>query len=282
MARTKRAAAATQTTSPASLPTSDRASLVVDQNLYLDRLEAERDNISAALRWLCSAGRIDQGLLISGGLWRFWHLRAHLLEGSQLLDDLLSAPLGQTDTAARGGLAAAGSLAYWQLDYGAAEQRYAQALDCFLQAGDAAGIAEAHCNLGFATQIAGDSQKARGLFEAAASEYDNLGDEHGRLYALTGIALVDYMTGNTARARQQAQASLQRFRALGDRFAASSCLSLLGSILRHKEASVKPALSCARPWPRTTGPATCPESSGCCTSCLASHSPATRPSGRCG
>ncbi len=40
------------------------------------------------------------------------------------------------------------------------------------------------------------------------------------------------MTGNTERARQQAQASLQRFRALGDRFAADNCLSLLGSIQR--------------------------------------------------
>src|SRR6202011_699161 len=129
-------------------------------------------------------------------------------------------------------LAAAGSLAYWQLDYAAAQQRYAQALSCFQQAGDAAGIAEAHYNLGFTTQFAGDSHKARSLFEAAASEYDNLGDELGRLNARTGIALVDHMPGNTERARQQAQASLQRFRALGDQFAASNCLSLLGSILR--------------------------------------------------
>ena len=180
-----------------------------------------------------SAGRIDQGLRISGSLWRFWHLRAHLQEGSQLLDDLLSAPLGQTDPAARAsGLAAVGSLAYWQLDYRTAQQGYAQALSCFQQAGDAAGIAEAHYNLGFTTQFAGDSHKARGLFEAAAREYDNLGDELGRLNALTGIALVDHMTGNTERARQQVQASLQRFRALGDHFAASNCLSLLGSILR--------------------------------------------------
>jgi predicted ATPase/DNA-binding SARP family transcriptional activator/DNA-binding CsgD family transcriptional regulator len=204
-----------------------------DQSLHLDRLEAERDNISAALRWLHSAGRIDEGLRISGALWRFWHLRTHLQEGSQLLEDLLSAPSEQTGPAARAaGLAAAGSLAYWQLDYGAAQQRYAQALSCFQQAGDAAGIAEAHYNLGFTTQFAGDSHKARGLFEAAAREYDNLGDELGHLNALTGTALVDHVTGNTERALQQAQASLQRFRALGDRFAADNCLSLLGSILR--------------------------------------------------
>jgi predicted ATPase/DNA-binding SARP family transcriptional activator len=204
-----------------------------DQNLQLDRLEAERDNISAALRWLRSAGRIDQGLRICGSLWRFWHMRAHLQEASQLLGDLLLAASQLTDPADRAsGLAAAGSLAYWQLDYGNAQRYYMQALSCYQQAGDAAGIAEAHYNLGFTTQFAGDNQEARALLEEAATEYDNLGDELGHLNALTGIALLDLRTGNTDRARQQAQVSLERFRALGDQFAASNCLSLLGSILR--------------------------------------------------
>jgi predicted ATPase/DNA-binding SARP family transcriptional activator len=204
-----------------------------DQNLQLDRLEGERDNISAALRWLRSAGRVDQGLQICGSLWRFWHLRAHLQEASQLLGDLLSAASEQTDPAAHAsGLAAAGSLAYWQLDYRTAQRYYLQALSRYQQAGDAAGIAEAHYNLGFTTQFEGDNPQARALLEEAASEYDNLSDELGHLNALTGIALLDHRMGNTDRARQQAQVSLERFRALGDQFAASNCLSLLGSILR--------------------------------------------------
>ena len=59
---------------------------------YLDKLEADRDNINSALRWLVATGQIERGLRTAALVWRFWHLRAHLEEGRALLEALLAGP----------------------------------------------------------------------------------------------------------------------------------------------------------------------------------------------
>jgi predicted ATPase len=59
---------------------------------FLDMLEAERDNIGSALRWLVATGQFERGLRTAALIWRFWHLRAHLEEGRALLEALLGGP----------------------------------------------------------------------------------------------------------------------------------------------------------------------------------------------
>jgi predicted ATPase len=206
--------------------------LTGDQQIpYLDKLEADRDNIGSALRWLVARGQIERGLQTAVLAWRFWHLRAHLEEGRALLEALLTDSTAAVDAAVRAdGLTALGSIAYWQLNYTYAQQRYEEALAAYTKARVKTGIALSHYNLGFTAVIAGDNASARSYFEQALAGYDDLADQLGRGNALGGLALVDRAAGDYERGRQRAADGLSLQRLSGDDFGATNSLSLLGSI----------------------------------------------------
>jgi len=78
---------------------------------------------------------MEGGLQMAVLAWRFWHLRAHLEEGRALLEALLTDSTAAVDAAVRAdGLTALGSIAYWQLNYTYAQQRYEEALAAFHKA----------------------------------------------------------------------------------------------------------------------------------------------------
>jgi predicted ATPase/class 3 adenylate cyclase len=218
---------------------------------YLDKLEADRDNISSALRWLAARGQIERGLRTAALMWRFWHLRAHLDEGRALLEAVVTGSAAAVDAAVRAdGITALASIAYWQLDYPYAQQRYEEALAAYTQAGAKTGIALSHYNLGFTAVIAGDNASARWYFEQALAEYDDLADQLGRGNALSGMALLDQATGDYELGRQRAADGLALQRLSGDEFGATNSLSLLGSItsqmdrVSDAEALLREALMC--------------------------------------
>jgi predicted ATPase/class 3 adenylate cyclase len=206
--------------------------LTGDQQIpYLDKLEADRDNVSSALRWLAARGQIERGLRTAALMWRFWHLRAHLEEGRVLLEALLTDSAAAMDASIRAdGLTALGSIAYWELNCPYAQQCYEEALAGYTQAQVKTGIALSHYNLGFTAVIAGDNTSARWYFEQALAEHEDLADQLGRGNALSGLALVDQATGDYERARQRAEDGLGLLRLSGDDFGATNSLSLLGSI----------------------------------------------------
>jgi predicted ATPase len=74
------------------------------QLAWLDRLDAEYDNIRTALNWAQASGAIMEGLHLVTDLELFWTWRAHLKEPILTLENLLARPLpaDQTQAFARG------------------------------------------------------------------------------------------------------------------------------------------------------------------------------------
>src|SRR4030095_3148417 len=75
--------------------------LGAEQPEWLRRLEAEHDNLRAALEWsLVSTGQ-DRGPRICGALQRFWITHCHLSEGREWCTRVLGTAAGQKPTRQR-------------------------------------------------------------------------------------------------------------------------------------------------------------------------------------
>ena len=62
-----------------------------DEIASLERLEAEHDNLRAALRWALTNQASEAALRASAGLFRFWDHRGHFQEGCAWLEEALAA-----------------------------------------------------------------------------------------------------------------------------------------------------------------------------------------------
>jgi len=95
---------------------------------WLARLEADHDNLRAALGWSLGGGDRELGLRLAGSLWFFWHTRGHWSDGRRWLEGALgeatAAPSAAWATAHLG----LGVLALWQNDLGRAEARLRESL----------------------------------------------------------------------------------------------------------------------------------------------------------
>ena len=90
--------------------------LARSSSIWFDRLEAEHDNVRAALGEALERGRADVALRLGGAIWLFWWTRGYWSEGRRWLEAALAAGTA-SDPQLRGDpLSGAGMLALWQGD----------------------------------------------------------------------------------------------------------------------------------------------------------------------
>ena len=88
------------------------------RDAWLERLGRDHDNIRAAIGWATAVGDIGTALRLSTTLMTFWHLRNQMTEGRAVIDALLESDLNDVEPAVvAGGLAAAGELAVYSMDF---------------------------------------------------------------------------------------------------------------------------------------------------------------------
>ncbi|CAN5913526.1 BTAD domain-containing putative transcriptional regulator [soil metagenome] len=111
-----------------------------DQAWWQARLEAEHDNIRAALRRAFESGEPESGLRLSAALWMFWYTHGYLGEGRRWLEKGLAEAVSGPPQARASALMGSGWLAVFQKKYASAEKSLQQSLALYRELDDKEGI----------------------------------------------------------------------------------------------------------------------------------------------
>jgi predicted ATPase/DNA-binding SARP family transcriptional activator len=200
-----------------------------DQLLWLNRLEAEHDNLRGALRWAIDRGDGCGAARLGAALWRFWWMRSHPGEGVGWLEQALA--LGGAPPALRARLLhGAGVLTHEQGNYARARAWYEESLTLRQTLGDRRGVAASLNSLGVAAMDQRDYRRAQQLYEESLAIKRELGDERGIAGSLNNLGMVMSAQGDYEQAQRLYEESLAAHRRLGERFAVATVLGNLGAV----------------------------------------------------
>jgi predicted ATPase/transcriptional regulator with XRE-family HTH domain len=200
-----------------------------DQRVWVARLEAEHDNLRAALTWGTKQGRLVEAIDLAGRLWRFWEIGGHFSEGRAWLGTLIlqaGAPAALRARALNG----AGNLADNQGDFTQARMLKEESLALYRELGDQRGIASVLGDLGIVAAEQGDHVHAQRLFEESLLLYRELGDKHGIARTLGNLGVVAQAQGDTAWAGTLHAENLALARELGYKGSIIRALGNLGEV----------------------------------------------------
>jgi non-specific serine/threonine protein kinase len=200
---------------------------------WLDRLDAEHDNLRAALAWsINEPGGAQTALELVDGLWRFWEIRGYLVEGRQWLDRVLALTSDLSPLRADA-LTGAGILAAAQGDHASAMRYHEQSLRIHEEMGNPLSIQYALHNLANAAVHHGDYAKARALYEKAVDMAIDT-DPQGLPIGLVSLADVADRQGEYDAAKGYYERALAAVGPDGDIWATAFALGSYGqSAARH-------------------------------------------------
>jgi predicted ATPase/class 3 adenylate cyclase len=201
-----------------------------EQKGWLDRLEAEHDNLRAALEWAAAAdGARANGLRLAGNLFWFWYVRGYLGEGRAWISGFLAAAPDADASVRAKALQNGGSLAWQQGDYTAARALHEEALALWRALGNRMSEAVALNNLGLVARDSGDLRSAESLWEQSVAIHREIGNPKGVADSLSNLGIVAKDRGDYALARDRYRGSLAIRREIGDQRGIAMALNNLGA-----------------------------------------------------
>ncbi|MEZ4867603.1 MAG: tetratricopeptide repeat protein [Caldilineaceae bacterium] len=206
-----------------------------NQILWLNRLDAELDNLRAALDYALMSGEIELGARLSAALRRFWGMRGYVGEGRQWLEALLApsqerSPLTLSPLTRAKALSAAGTLAEAQSDYEQAVTLQQEALALRRAHGDKTGVAVSLNNLGFLAENQGDYRTARSMYEETLALSRAIDYKLYRVISLINLGRLLHALGEYTSARDYAAEGLALNRVMGNQWGIALSLDNLGNL----------------------------------------------------
>jgi predicted ATPase/DNA-binding XRE family transcriptional regulator len=176
---------------------------------WLERLDAEHDNLRQALGTFLDAGETEPALRLGVALRRFWISRGHLTEGRARVRALLAMPAPPGAAPVRAELLYdAASIARSVDDYAEARTLYEQAAAAYRRLGDGPDEAMSLADLGLVAREQGDWETARVYLERSLDLHRALGERGGMAHAVTRLGEVAHAVGDFPRARRHYEEAL--------------------------------------------------------------------------
>jgi len=202
--------------------------------IWLDWLEAEHDNIRAALTWAQNSTEADdlKTLFVFFLSW-FWYRRGYLREGRVWTERFIATKWASPGTPGRAGaLLSSAMLALWQ---GNAKTAIVEAEEClalFQRQEDERYLPAALLNLGVININMGHDAAAHPLLEEASSLFQDSGQRLFNAISLVHLGNVALGLGNPTEARQWLEKAYPVTMEVGDPWAISFALNNLGEVAR--------------------------------------------------
>jgi predicted ATPase/class 3 adenylate cyclase/Tfp pilus assembly protein PilF len=203
-----------------------------DQLEWLERLEAEHDNMRAALSWALERKEAELVLRLGSTLSWLWSVRGYHSEGRRWLEEALAMD-GRVSPEVRAmALAGAGVLASEQGDLDRAQQACEEGLE--LLEHEAREASEAKLNLlaflGWVAWQREEHDKATELFEEGLALSREMNDTWWLANSISNLATVSHSQGDSERATELYEKSMDLFREQGDKQSLTYCLTNLAMV----------------------------------------------------
>ncbi|MGH2532941.1 MAG: ATP-binding protein [Thermomicrobiales bacterium] len=211
------------------------------QELWYARLEAEHDNLRAALGWAIDGGDAAIAMRLGSCLWRFWDTRGYYVEGRAWLERALSLS-GDVEPGTKARAAGgAGVMASRQGNHEQAAAHFLQAQALYREAGDQSGLAGSLNDLAIVLCALDEYDRARTLHEEALALYRALGHQVQIARVLGNLGMLAQDLKEYDRAAELHAESLAIRRAVGDLNGVAGALVGLALVAnaqgRHDEAA---------------------------------------------
>ncbi len=197
---------------------------------WLGILDAEHDNLRAALRWTLERDSVS-AVRLAGALGWYWHNHGHFVEGAQWLAQSLERVADDRTTEGARALAVRGMLLREVAEYRAAAEYLDAAIDICREISDIDGLIVALNERAYVMAYQRDIERARPLFEEGLRLAIDRGDRHGQANYLGALGLAElHLSGDLKQSMDLTQRSLNLFREVGDLRDIAMQLSNVGTV----------------------------------------------------
>jgi predicted ATPase/DNA-binding transcriptional LysR family regulator len=197
---------------------------------WLDRTQAELENIRAVLEWTIEAGEGELGLTLAEALEPYWYRGSQLREGLRWLEPLLERAPDAPPAVRGAALAVAGRLASELDQPERARAWYEAGLPLARAAGDRVTEAWVLHGLGYVSALEGDRGAARDLLEESHRLFLDLGQHAPAAGRLTYLAYLARLDGDLDAARIALERSIELYGDAGDAAGVAGSILELGDV----------------------------------------------------
>ena len=170
---------------------------------WADRLEAEHDNLRAALSWALEQREAELALRLAGALWRFWEARGHYGEGCGWLEAALAGANGASAAARAGALEGFSQLVHHTGDVDPVVEAAEEGLKLCDEAGLGGAVAANFLRiLGWTAQTHGHHERAKEHLEESLRLSRGADDRSGIAHSLLVLGGVLHGLGDRERGMQ--------------------------------------------------------------------------------
>ena len=212
-----------------------------EQKEWLDRLEAQIDNLRAALSWCLEpdaekqAGGNETGLRLAGALRVFWDMHGYFSEGRRWLETAIERGGAAASPAVQAkAFGALGPLIAYLGEHEAATALLERSLALHRQLGDNDEEGISLNNLGLVALFQGHYPAAKALFQEGLRLRRQIDDKHGSAKTLNNLGQVAAEQGRLDEARELYQESLTLHRRIGDKNGIAMSLNNLANLGYHQ------------------------------------------------